>query len=114
VFWKKKDTKYKVKELTQREIFVKKIVEEVEALTEGQAVIYQLPEFYTFARFLGVELNPAFPQKGKKYLMFTDQMAEGKPTGKRSYIASTNKASEYADGVVERDGDKWGHVTRFQ
>jgi hypothetical protein len=114
MFWKKKDNNSKVKELTPREIFVKKITEEVEALTEGQAVIYQLPEFYSFARFLGVELNPTFPQKGKKYLLFIDQMAEDKPTGKRSYNGSTNNASEYAEGIVERDSDVYGHVKRFQ
>jgi hypothetical protein len=114
MFWKKKDNQPKVKEPTPYEILVKKIAEEVETLTKGQAIIYQIPEFYSFARFLGVELNPTYPQKGKKYLMFTDQMADGKPTGKRSYADSTNKATEFGQYVAERDGDKYGHVIRYQ
>jgi hypothetical protein len=97
-----------------RDILNKKIAQEVEALTPGQAVIYQIPEFYSFARFLGVELNPMFPQKGKKYLMFTDQVADGKPVGKRSEMCTTNNALEYAVWVSERDNDTYGHVKRVQ
>lgn len=114
MFRKKKDNHAKVKEPTPREILKNKITEEVETLTEGQAIIYQLPEFYTYSRFLIVELNPTYPQKGKKYLMFTDQMADGKPAGKRSYADSKNKASECADWVSEKDSDLYGHVKRFQ
>jgi hypothetical protein len=125
MFWKKKEKQPnqpkeeqpkqpKVKEPSPREILVKKITEEVENLTEGQAVIYQLPEFYTFARFLGVELNPTFPQQGKKYLEFQDNIADGKPMGKRSYMNVTNKASDYAEWVAGKDSEQYGHVKHFQ
>jgi hypothetical protein len=121
MFWRKKDNSKKVKEPTeleilvnQRQILKKKIMDEVETITKGQTITYQLPKYYSFARFLGVELNPTFPQKGKKYLMFTDEMTDGKPAGKRSYIDSTNKASDYADWVASKDTEKDDHVMRFQ
>ncbi|MBP1707826.1 MAG: hypothetical protein H6Q39_1550, partial [Chloroflexi bacterium] len=54
MFGRKKDNQTKVKEPSARDILKGKITNEIEALTPGQAVIYQLSEFYTFARFLGV------------------------------------------------------------
>jgi hypothetical protein len=121
VFWKKKDNQPKAKEPTEAEILWNqqkllnsKIVEEVETLTKEQAILYELPEFYSFARFLGFELNPTYPQKGKKYLMFTDQAVDGKPAGKKSYIGGTNKATDYSDWVSEKDSDKYGHIKRYQ
>ena len=113
MFRKKKDNQPKAKEPSARDILKNKITLEVEALTQGQAVIYQLPEFYTFARFLGVELNPEFPQKGKKYLTFSQQMVDGKPNEKR-YTGGINKASDYADWVSERDVEAYGHIKRIQ
>jgi hypothetical protein len=121
MFWKKKNSQLKVKEPTELDVLENKrailkniIIEEVENLTKEQAILYKFQEFYTFARFLGVELNPKFPLKGKKYLMFTDQMVEGKPMGKKSYIGRINKAVDYADWVSDKDSDKYGHVKRFQ
>jgi hypothetical protein len=114
MFGKKKDKDTKVNEFASREILKKKIKEEVEDLSRGQAIIYLLPEYYSFGPYLGVEMNPTFPQKGKKYLMFTDEMAEGKPAGKKTYVTSTNKELDYADWVAEKDGDNWGHVKRCQ
>ncbi len=113
MFRRKKEDQTKVKEPSARDILKVKITQEVEALAQGQAVIYELPEFYTFARFLGVELNPAFPQKGKKYLTFAQQIVDGKPTEKR-YMGSINKASDYADWVSERDVEVYGHIKRVQ
>jgi|WetSurMetagenome_2_1015567.scaffolds.fasta_scaffold317114_2 hypothetical protein len=121
MFWKKKDNNPQTKKPTeqevlksQRELLKKQIMEETETLTKGQAIIYQLSEFYSFARFIGIEPNPTFPQKGKKYRMFTDEMVDGKPAGKKSYVDSTNNASVYADWVADKDSDKYGHVKRFQ
>jgi hypothetical protein len=121
MFWKKKNIQPEKKEPTdaeilwdQQKLLKNKITEEVETLTKEQAILYELPEFYTFARFLGVELNPTFPLKSKKYLMFTDQMVDGMPTGKKSYIGGVNKSTDYADWVSEKDSDKYGHVKRFQ
>ena len=90
-------------------------IKEVEALISGQAVIYQLPEFFTFARFLGVELNPTFPQKGKKYCLFTHTgMADGKPAGEKQIMNYTNSVSEYGEWVADKYTEKWGVPKRFQ
>ena len=114
MFGRKNDNQTKVKEPSARDILKGKITNEIEALNPGQAVIYQLSEFYTFARFLGVELNPEFPQKGKKYLMFTDEMADGKPKGKKNYTGSTNKIADIVFWISDRDSDKYGHIKRIQ
>ena len=113
MFRRTKDGQTKIKGPSSRDILRAKIMQEVEALNQGQAVIYELPEFYTFARFLGVELNPEFPQKGKKYLTFSQQMVDGKPNEKR-YTGGINKASDYADWVSERDVEAYGHIKRVQ
>lgn len=46
--------------------------------------------------------------------MFTDEMKDGKPAGKKSYTESTNSPSGYADWVTDKDSDRYGHVQRFQ
>jgi hypothetical protein len=121
MFWKKKDNNPKVKKPTEQDILKnkrdslkKQITEEVETLTKEKPIIYQLSEFYSFARFLGVELNPTYPQKGKKYVMFSDEIVDGKPSGKKSYMESSNNASSYAEWVADKDSDLYGHVRRFQ
>jgi hypothetical protein len=46
--------------------------------------------------------------------MFTDEMADGKPSGKKSYIDSTNNATSYAEWVTDKDSERYGHVKGFQ
>ena len=120
MFWKKQDKQprvkqTKVKPLIPRDTLKAKITKEIEALTAGQAVIYQIPEYFTFARFLGIELNPTFPQKGKKYRMIIyKEIADGKPAGDKQITDYTNSASYCADWVSEKDTERCGHVMRFQ
>lgn len=113
MFGKNKDNQPKVKELSPREILKAKITAEIESLTPGQKLYYQLPEFYTFARFFMVALNPMFPKNGKKYLMCQDSIADGKPAGKIAVVNDTNKASQAAEWISERDSDEHGHIKRF-
>lgn len=116
MFGKKKDNQTKVKEPSPREILQAKITAEIESLTAGQTLIYQIPEIYhASARFHMVELNPTFPQKGKKYLMYTDGIADGKPAGNKTLLDNTNKASYAAEWIAACDSNyDWGPVKRVQ
>ncbi len=113
MFGKKKEPR--VKEPSPREILINRIEEEIEKLASGQTLIYKLPEFYWsgFAAFLMVDLNPSYPEKGKKYLMSTDKIADGKPAGQKIRAWDSNKARDGADWIATRDGFK-GSIERFQ
>ncbi len=111
----KKKTKEKPKEVTHREQLTARIASEVEQLTPGQSLIYKLPEFYHdgFAAFLIAEPNPTYPQKGKKYCIFTDRIADGKPAGKRASMGQQDKSRGIAEWIADRDGFK-GSIERYQ
>ncbi len=105
----------KVKEQTKRQLMVGRIASEVEQLTPGQSLIYKLPEFYWdgFAAFLIAEPNPTYPQKGKKYCMYTDKIVDGKPAGKKASMGQSDKPKGIAEWMADRDGFK-GSIERYQ
>ncbi len=105
----------KVKEQTKRQLMVGRIASEVEQLTPGQSLIYKLPEFYWdgFAAFLIAEPNPTYPQKGKKYCMYTDKIADGKLAGRKVNMGQTDKSKQIAEWMADRDGFK-GSIERYQ
>ena len=113
MFGKKKEPK--VKEPSEKEILAARIANEVEQLTQGQSLIYKLPQDFWngFAAFLIAEPNPTYPQKGKKYCMYTDKIEDGKPAGKRWIMGKTDKPKDIADWIVERHG-YFGSVERYQ
>jgi hypothetical protein len=106
----------KVKPLSEREIIqkrydeaVSRVTAELEQLPPGQALIYKLPELYWvgFTAFIIAEVNPEYPQKGKKYLMTLDNIVDGKPAGKKRRYFEANIAKEYAESVVTRTGERF-------
>lgn len=107
MFGRKKEPK--VKEPSPREILMNQIADEVQKLAPGQSLIYKLPELYWsgFAAFLIAELNPSYPKKGRKYIMYTDKIVDGKPAGRRGSGWQTNNPRDYADWVVSRDGERF-------
>jgi hypothetical protein len=86
------------------------VVAEMEQLASGQMLTYKLPELYwsNFAAFIIAELNPEYPKKGKKYNMFLDGIADGKPEGKKRRYYESNKPEEYAESVITRQGERSG------
>ncbi len=71
--------------------------------------MYKLPEFYWsgFAAFLTVDMNPTYPQKGRRYIMSTDSIAEGKPAGQKKLLWDSNKARDVANWIVQRKGERF-------
>lgn len=118
MFGRKKEPevgKSKVKQLHPRQIVENRITEEVEKLAPGETLIYKLPELFWsgYAAFLIVELNPSYPEKGKKYLLSTDKIVDGKPAGQKSNAGDSNKARDAAEWIAARE-IAGGSVTRFQ
>jgi len=107
MFGKKKEPK--VKGPSPREILMNRIVGEVEQLAPGQSLIYKLPELYWsgFAAFLIVELNPSYPEKGRKYIMSRDTIADGKPAGQKNRVMESNMPRDFADWVAEKSGERF-------
>lgn len=114
MFWNKKPAKVpveknagaaaapKVKKLSPKET----MVSQIEQLVPGQVLTYQIAKTYweNFAGFFFVELNPNFPEKGKKYLVSVDKIADGKPAGKKTHLWDTNKPQDIANAVLDRSG----------
>jgi hypothetical protein len=102
-----KEKKLSAKEIKEQNI--KRIISEVGQLTPGQVLIYKVPEYLGImgAVFLTIELNPSLPGKGKKYILSTDKMADGKPSGQRARSFDSNKPAEYANWVVDRVGERY-------
>ena len=112
MFGKKNEAK--VKEPSPNEILMNRIVGEVEQLSPGQNLTYKLPEFYWggWAAFLICDLNPSYPEKGKKYILSTDKIADGKPAGAKNRLMDTNHPKDFAEWVAQRNG-AYGLVERF-
>jgi len=90
----------KAKKLSPKEI----IIDRIEQLAAGETVSYRLAE----ARGGGlavVELNPQYPEKGKKYFLSLEKIVDGKPAGTRSRLWDSNKPKELAGWIIERGGE---------
>ena len=110
MFWKKKpaETKAKVpkkpkaKKLSPKEI----MINQIEQLSPGQSLTYQLAErlWAGFAGFIIVELNPQYPQKGRRYIISTDKIVDGKPAGQKKRSWDSDKAKQVASWILEYQG----------
>ncbi|MDD5509230.1 MAG: hypothetical protein PHI12_00205 [Dehalococcoidales bacterium] len=76
---------------------------EIERLTPGQSLCYKLPPIYGDDLVI-VKPNPNYPNKGKKYLVCSESVVDGKPSGKVLTGWDSDKASYIAGWVVERLG----------
>ena len=76
---------------------------EIEGLTPDQSLCYKLPPIYG-GDLVVVKLNPNYPGKGKKYLVCSESIVDGKPSGKVVTGWDSDKASYIAGWVIERLG----------
>jgi len=113
MFWKKKQTgakaieakPQKVKKLSPKAIIVSK----VEQLDPGESVSYRLAEVYGGGLAV-VELNPQYPENGKKYFLSLEQIVDGKPEGKRGRFWNSNRPKDLAGWILERGGELYSEV----
>lgn len=90
----------KVKKLSPKEI----ITSLIEQLQPGQSLSYRLAQVYG-GELAIVELNPRYPEKGKKYTMTTEALVDGKPGGKRTRLWDADKPKHIASWIVDRQGE---------
>lgn len=76
---------------------------EIEQLAADQCITYRLPDFYNDP-FVMVELNSQYPEKGRKYNVCQDKLADGRPAGRKTKVWDSNKPKEIAGWILERDG----------
>ena len=88
-----------MKELSPQEI----IGSQIEQLGPGQSLSYKLPEALG-GDFAIVELNPQYPGKGKKYVVSSDEIVEGKPAGKKFRMFDSDKPKDIAGWIMKREG----------
>lgn len=90
----------KEKPLSPRDIMASKI----EQLSAKETLKYKLPEVYG-GELAVVEMNPQYPQKGRKYMLGTERVLDGKPTGKITNMLTTDQPRDIAKWIVERNGE---------
>jgi hypothetical protein len=76
---------------------------EIEQLSAGQFLRYKLPPFYGDDLAV-IQMNPDYPQKGRKYRLGSESIIDGKPSGKINFIWDTDKPADLAKWVLERLG----------
>ena len=99
MFWKKRQQEPKAKKLSPKEI----MSNQIEQLSPGQTLSYRLPETYGGGLVI-VELNPQYPKKGRKYVLSTEKLVDGKPAGERCHFLDYDKPKDLSNWVLERQG----------
>lgn len=106
MFWKKKQTEAKT---TEKKAKAKKvspmdiIINQIAQLVLGESLIYHLPAIYGNDLAI-VQLNPDYPNKGRKYTMFSEKLVDGKPCGQRVRLWYSDKPRQIADWIYSRNG----------
>lgn len=95
-------SKKKTKKLSPQEI----MINQIEQLGQGQSLVYRFPEllWQGLGAFAIVEVNSLYPESGRKYIIYTDKMADGKPAGRRSKNWASNKPKDIVRWILDRDG----------
>lgn len=82
------------------------LANQIEQLIPGQILRYKIPEPEKWGfGFLTVELNPQYPQKGRKYILSTENIVNGMPGGKKSIMYDSDKSIEIANSIHDRNGE---------
>jgi hypothetical protein len=76
----------------------------IEQITPGQPLRFKIPEAWGCG-FVTVVLNPQYPQKGRKYILTTENTVSGMPGGKRTIMYDSDNPVEVATSVVDRNGE---------
>ena len=80
------------------------IAGQIEQLVTGQTLSY-FTTGWSGDYLIVFELNPRHPKKGKKYLVSIEELADGKPSGKRQFVGDSNKPHDMAGWIINRKGE---------
>ena len=100
MFGLKSDSAVKEKKLSPKDAMAQRI----DAVAAGSELVFKLGQIYV-KPFITVTVNPDYPGKGKKYIIFQEAAdTEAKPSGKRGKFWETSNSKEIAGWVLEREG----------
>lgn len=104
MFWKKKQAEtpkadQKAKPVSTKEVMIQMI----EQLTPEKSFISELPATFGGC-YVHVDLNPAYPNKGKRFSVSTDKLEGGKPSGDKKFLWESDKPKEIASWILDRNG----------
>ncbi len=94
------EAKAKAKKLTPYMV----LASHIEQLIPGQTLRYKIPETWG-GNFITVELNPQYPQKGRKYILSIEKMANGLPGGEKTIMYDSDKSIDLAASIKDRNGE---------
>ena len=77
----------------------------IEQITPGQSLRHKIVRETWGGDFVTVELNPQYPQKGRKYILSIENMVNGMPGGKKTIMYDSDKSIEIANSIHDRDGE---------
>jgi hypothetical protein len=82
------------------------LADQIEQITPGQLLRYKIPEPETWGGdFITVELNPQYPQKGRKYILSIENAVSGMPGREKTIIYDSDQSIEIANSVHDRKGE---------
>lgn len=96
----KGEAKAKAKKLAPYMAFATKI----EQIVPGQTLRFKIARERWGADFVTVELNPQYPQSGKKYILSGENAVQGMPGGKKTIMSDYDNPIEIAASIMDRDG----------
>ena len=80
------------------------LASQIEQLVPGQTLRYRIPETWG-GNFITVELNPQYPQKGRKYILSIENAVHGMPSGKKTIMYDSDNPIEIATSILDRNGE---------
>jgi hypothetical protein len=76
----------------------------IEQLIPRQTLRFKIPETWG-GNFITVELNPQYPQTGRKYILSIEKAVNGMPGEKRTIMYVSDQPVEIAASIMERNGE---------
>jgi hypothetical protein len=80
------------------------LANQIELLIPGQTLKYKIPET-SGGGFITIELNPHYPQGGKKYVLSIENMVNGMPGGQRSFLYDSDKPTDLTTSILDRNAE---------
>jgi hypothetical protein len=82
------------------------LADRIDQITPGHLLRYKIPEPETWGGdFITVELNPQYPQKGRKYILSIESAVSGMPGGEKTIIYDSDQSIEIANSIHDRKGE---------
>ena len=117
MFWNKKNSKVEngadpadqkdIKTTRPKKLSKKDILTgQIEMLEQGHTLNYVV-NTWSGTDLMVVELNPAYPDKGHKYIVSFEDMTDNRPSGKRQHLADSDKAKQVAEWIISRKGEPY-------